>query len=250
MKTLLCATVLAVCSGVLPAYAEIQTKPVQFAKGHSSATIKGTLKGEQTVDYLLRAKAGQVMSISFKPSNDSAYFNVLPPGSQGEAIFIGSTEGNEWTGSLPSSGEYKVRTYLMRNAARRNESSDYQLSIAIANASSNASDKAVRASHAERAGLGQFDATGQIPCAQAKGQPMMQCVFGVARDPGGNASVRVTLPDGRSRFILFENGKAVSADLSQADGDMSFKASKESDLFKIQAGDERYEIPEAAVFGG
>lgn len=105
-------------------------------------------------------------------------------------------------------------------------------------------------SSAERAGQGKFDATGNIPCAQHKGQPMGRCPFGVAREGKGSATVVVTRADGRKRAIFFENGKATSADLSQADGNMTFKATKQSDLFKIQAGDERYEIPEAVVFGG
>lgn len=50
----------------------------------------------------------------------------------------------------------------------------------------------------ERATQGQFDARGEIPCAQYKGQPMfLRCPFGVAR-----------------------------------------------------AGNERYEIPQAVVYGG
>jgi hypothetical protein len=107
-----------------------------------------------------------------------------------------------------------------------------------------------RPSASERAGQGVFDARGQIPCAQHQGQPMGQCEYGVARENGGTASVAVTLPDGRKRFIFFQKGKATSADLSQADGNMTFRATKEADLFKVQAGDERYEIPEAVVFGG
>jgi len=41
-----------------------------------------------------------------------------------------------------------------------------------------------------------------------------------------------------------------SADLTQAGGNMTFRPTKRGDLFLIQAGSERYEIPEAAVFGG
>jgi hypothetical protein len=93
-------------------------------------------------------------------------------------------------------------------------------------------------------------ASGNIPCAQAKSQPMGQCPFTVEREGKGSALVKVTRPDGRMRVIFFEKGKATGADLSQADGNMKFKASKKGDLFKIQAGNERYEIPEAVVFGG
>jgi hypothetical protein len=108
-----------------------------------------------------------------------------------------------------------------------------------------------RASSAERAGQGQFDATSVAPCAQSRGQPLnQQCQLGVARDGNGTAMVVITRPDGRKRFIFFENGKAIGADLSQADGNMTFKASKQDDLYLIQAGDERYEFPEAVVYGG
>lgn len=107
-----------------------------------------------------------------------------------------------------------------------------------------------RPSSSERAGQGQFDARGNVPCAEHKGQPMGQCAFAVARDPGGTATVVVTRPDGRTRAIFFEKGKATSADLSQADGNMKFSARKKADLYMINAGDERYEIPAAVVFGG
>lgn len=107
-----------------------------------------------------------------------------------------------------------------------------------------------RVSASERAGQGQFDARGPVPCAMHPGQPMRECQASVARDPGGTATVVVTRPDGRTRAIFFEQGKAIGADLSQADGNMRFRASKRSDLYTIEAGDERYEIVEAFVFGG
>ncbi len=104
-------------------------------------------------------------------------------------------------------------------------------------------------SAAERAGLGDFDATGKVPCAAAAGQPLGQCDMGVARDGGGTATVIVTTPDGRKRALFFEGGKFLSADISQADGDITASATKEGDLFKIQVGEERYEIPEVVIFG-
>lgn len=108
-----------------------------------------------------------------------------------------------------------------------------------------------RAPSSERAGRGQFDANGPIRCAMRPGAPMQECQAAVARDGGGTATIKVTRPDGRSRFIFFEKGKAISADLSQADGNMRFRATKSSDgTYRIQAGNERYEIVEAFVFGG
>jgi hypothetical protein len=159
---------------------------------------------------------------------------------------ISANSAGAWVDITPQGSAAPIISYTAKD---KSNGMCQMLSAKAADAPVSAS-AAKRPSHTERAGLGQFDASGEIPCAQTTGQPMRSCKVQVARDPGGNASVKVTHLDGRTRFITFLKGKAVSADLSQADGDMRFKATKESDLFKIQAGRERYEIPEAVVFGG
>jgi hypothetical protein len=108
-----------------------------------------------------------------------------------------------------------------------------------------------RAPSSERAGQGQFDARGPVSCAMRPGQPMQECQAAVARDGGGTATIVVTRPDGRTRFIFFEKGKAMGADLSQADGSQHFSATKSNNgIYKVEAGEERYEIVDAFVFGG
>lgn len=81
------------------------------------------------------------------------------------------------------------------------------------------------------------------------GQPTQSCPYGVTRSGNGTADVTIKKPNGSSRVIFFENGKATGADTSQADGG-EFSAEKESDLFIIRVDKERYEIPEAVIFGG
>ncbi|MGD8709076.1 MAG: META domain-containing protein [Ectothiorhodospiraceae bacterium] len=100
-----------------------------------------------------------------------------------------------------------------------------------------------------RAGQGQFDATGRIPCAPYPGEPTVQCEFGVARAGGGYATVVVRKPRGGSRAIFFRMGRAIGADTSEADpGD--FGVTREGDLNVIRIGRERYEVPDAVVLGG
>ncbi len=234
-------------AGTALAADDIESRPLKFAKGATSATVKGSIQGRQTIDYKLRANAGQTMKASLKSGNPGLAFNVLPPGSKDVAI-EGAIGQQAWSGTLPADGEYTVRTYIDRAGARRGEKASYTLTVAIDGDPGSA--VAAGGNTIERAGAGKFDATGKIPCAQAKGQPMGQCDFGVARGGGGTATVAVTLPDGRKRTIFFERGKPTGADLSQADGNMAFRATKAANLYKIDAGNERYEIPEAVVFGG
>jgi hypothetical protein len=100
-----------------------------------------------------------------------------------------------------------------------------------------------------RAGQGDFDATGSIPCAQHVGQPMTSCEFGVARAGGGYATVVIQKPDGTARAVFFRMGRAIGADTSEADPG-EFRLTREADLNLIRVGTERYEIPDAVVLGG
>jgi heat shock protein HslJ len=101
-----------------------------------------------------------------------------------------------------------------------------------------------------RAGKGQFDATGLLPCVFAPGQPMGKCELGVARAGGGYATVVIKKPDGRTRAIFFRMGRPIAADVSESEGRLDFGATKEGDLHRIRVGNERYEIVDAIVFGG
>ncbi len=219
------------------AIAEPQVVPVAFAKDSSSVTLSGSLKDDQVIDYVLAIKAGQTMRVSMMPSDEAVYFNVLPPG-EGKAIFIGSVAGYEWAGELPTAGDYRVRTYLVNGAAKGNESSSYSLTITITSALTAATEAR------------EFDATGEVPCARYLGQPMASCKFGVKRGTDGDAAVTITFADGFVRLIFFEGGQVSGADMIQVEGDPSYSSSKVADLFSVRVGEERYEIPEAVVFGG
>jgi hypothetical protein len=113
------------------AEAGIQKKAVHFRQGTDQVEITGRIRGSETIDYEIPVRSGQSLSVSFKPGNRSAYFNILPPGSD-EAVFIGSTSGNSFTARLSAEGTYTIRVYLMRNAARRKETSGYTLTVGIA----------------------------------------------------------------------------------------------------------------------
>jgi hypothetical protein len=223
----------------------IEARPLQFAKGTSSLTVKGSLAGDKTIDYTLRARAGQTMTVTLKTSNAANYFNVLPPDSGDVAIFIGSTSGNEWTGVLPADGEYAIRVYLMRSAARRNEVANYTLTVGINDGAPSSPLGAAPASDAKVKGT-PFHATGQLPCSMGSApQGSAQCDFGVIRGKPGNAEVHVTPPGGFRRKLTFAGGKVSS------EAGAKVEAIKSGDLWSVDVNDyEHYRIPEAVISGG
>lgn len=123
---LLCGAYLA--PATLQAQAAAKPVVIQFAKGASSKVIKGSIRGDQGRLYTINIKAGQTLKVKMVTSNGSSYFNITAPGAQ-QALFIGSTEGNSYSGVVPSSGNYTIDVYLMRNAARRNETANYTLTV-------------------------------------------------------------------------------------------------------------------------
>ncbi len=236
-------SVLCFASGALAA-SGIETRLVHFAKGASSTTLKGALKGDRTVDYTLRARAGQTLTVALKTTNNANYFNVLPPGSRDAAIFVGSSGGNEWSGALPSDGEYTIRVYLMRSAARRSESADYTLTVGVTGDAATPALGRAPAGDAKVKGT-PYHATGGVPCSMGSApEASAQCRFGVIRGTPGNAEVHLTPPGGFERVLTF-TGVNVSG------GDAKVKASKTGDLWTIEVNDyEHYRIPEAVISGG
>ena len=239
--------VLAAASSMALAAADIETRPIHFAKGASSATAKGTIKGDQIVDYTVRARAGQTMSVKLDTRHGANYFNVLPPGSNDVGIFAGSTGGNEWSGVLPADGEYKLRVYLMRSAARRNESASYTLTVGVTGSAGAAAPTPLGqapASDAKDKRTG-YHATGPLPCAMGNA-PMgsTQCEFGVIRGKPGNAEVHIKPAGGLERVLSFRGNTVTS-------GNEKVKASKSGDMWTIEVNDyEHYQIAEAVISGG
>jgi hypothetical protein len=131
-RSILLTALLALAPTLAGAADKVTTTPVQFAKGTSSATLRGTVAGYDTVRYTVGARAGQTMTVTLAGSANAS-FNVYAPGvvaGQGEAL--GSTdETRRWTGTLPASGTYVVQVYQMRAQARRGEKAPHTLTVAI-----------------------------------------------------------------------------------------------------------------------
>jgi hypothetical protein len=122
----------AVVMPALPAFAQQKTK-VHFNAGNDNAAVEGSIKGHHYHDYILGAKAGQRMGVSLI-TEGNAFFNILPPGSDGVAIYNSSGAGNDATNIiLPNDGNYTIRVYLMGDAKDSNKTVKYMVSTTIMN---------------------------------------------------------------------------------------------------------------------
>lgn len=226
---------------------DITVKRVQFAPGANSAVVEDSIRGYQTIDYILGAKAGQYMNVSMATDNGANYFNILAPGENDVAMFNGSVDDNQYEGTLPASGDYKVRVYLMRSAARENQVANYRLEMVIGASNNGAATSSGSANPNDAKVPGtEYNATGNIPCTTDQTASQSSCPFGVVRQGNGNGIVDVTRPDGITISVFFENGQAVKAQ----GGSGAFSSAKQGDESVVTIGTERFTIPDAVIFGG
>lgn len=102
---------------------------VEFKPGADSAEITGRITGRESVLYKLNARKGQFLSLSLRPDNQSADFNLYVPGKGpgDEAMFNSAVGGREYTGQLYLDGDHTVSVFLNRAAARRGETANFDI---------------------------------------------------------------------------------------------------------------------------
>ncbi len=112
-----------------------QSADVKFEPGNFGTMVSGTITGDAYFDYSLGAKAGQEMfaelQVSDTNGNGVIYFNILPPDSDGVAIYNGSIDGNTARIDLPEDGNYTIRVYLMGNDRDTGKTVGYNLDLSI-----------------------------------------------------------------------------------------------------------------------
>ena len=112
----------------LSIFAQRAPERVRFQSGHSSATLKGRIAGFDTKDYVVGAKARQAMTLRLSSSHTSTYFVIYSI--NGRATDM--NEATEWSGTLSESGDYLIRVFMMRSAARRKgAAANFTLSLSI-----------------------------------------------------------------------------------------------------------------------
>lgn len=99
---------------------------VRFARGASTATVRGRIVGYKYVDYIIGVRAGQTLKLKLETGGNIG-FVVFDPSDEN---VIGADE-TEYTGEIEFTGDYKIRVLQPRASARRNNASNYTLRISI-----------------------------------------------------------------------------------------------------------------------
>jgi hypothetical protein len=132
------ASIVAVLSFILlavPISAQVERR-VTFAKGSSSATLRGTLpRNYADYDaYVIRARKGQTLSVKLITSDPNAYITVYETkklGPDEDMISTGGDFPRAWSGRLPITSEYSVQVYGSRSIDARSTRAAYSLEISI-----------------------------------------------------------------------------------------------------------------------
>ena len=163
--------------------------------------------------------------------------------STGSAMFVGDSGAN-YSGMLPTDGDYVVRVYLMRPAARRGESSNYTLTIGVAG-------KPLAPITASKDALvpgTSYHASAKIKCVPAFETAPRECdAFVIRRGFDGTATLDIP-GSVEKRSILFVQGKPTASNAMARDA-LTFE--RKGDVTIVKLGEsERYEIPDALIAGG
>lgn len=229
---------------VIIAQRDIRTERIQFRRGTSSTVVSGSIRGYEIREYVLNAKKGQYMNISMATDNSSNYFNILEPGEDQVAIFNSSMAQNQYEGTLAKSGDYKIRVYMMRNAARRNEIANYRLETIVTGRSKRDNSISRLPENPYQVG-NYYNATAYFRCSIGNANHDRQCPGGIVRRGNGNASVVVKYPNGYEVQYDFDRGNVTSTfsdNLNWGKSGDEWYIGVDRNLFII--------IPNAAIYGG
>jgi len=92
-------------------------KPIRFAKGTSSGTVKGTTRGSD--QYVLQAREGQTMTVRVASPQKNAAFEILIDD------YTVACRTTEWSGKLDGAGTYRIFVLATRGSAA------YELTVSI-----------------------------------------------------------------------------------------------------------------------
>ena len=105
MKRTFAVVTLALLLCANDAGAQCKSQRVKFARGATTAALRGKVTSARAVCYELRARAGQRMSVRLTSTGKKVRFGVMPPGFDREPVAENVTN---WEAVLEEDGDYVI----------------------------------------------------------------------------------------------------------------------------------------------
>jgi hypothetical protein len=105
MKKLIHIALIVTALAVTAAYGQTE-KRIQFAKGRSSATVKGN-SGQNGIYYVVRAKQGQMLVLDVSPTSKVGV-KVESNGRFGHQVLLREEKGGHFEVGLEEAGDYTI----------------------------------------------------------------------------------------------------------------------------------------------
>ena len=122
-----CGHLVAVSAQRFPANYPKHIQRVKFQRGRTTAVIHGVARTPGIYEWVLRAKAGQHMTVHLTSSNKGVEFSIFPPKNESSADYpLGVYD---WEGDLNTSGDYKIVLINNREGGPRNPT--YTLEVTV-----------------------------------------------------------------------------------------------------------------------
>ena len=98
--------------GAIATTAAQRDRRIRFPRGRTTAILRGTLtaRGDESHVYLLRARAGQTLTVHITArGRGDAAFSIRSP--RGGHVDEDNPIGTDWSGELPQSGDYRITVF-------------------------------------------------------------------------------------------------------------------------------------------
>lgn len=93
-------------------------------------TFRDSISEYDAISYAVPLQKGQALQVTLASSNAASCFDIHAPG-EAKPFFVGADSGNSHRLHVPSSGNYVIRVFLLRFAARDGQSADYAIELTL-----------------------------------------------------------------------------------------------------------------------
>ena len=99
---------------------------MRFQRGKTTTVIRGVARTPGIYEWVLRAKAGQHMTVHLTSSNKGVELSIYGPNDKNPDDALGVYD---WEGDLANSGDYKIT--LINNRDGRPQNPTYTLEVTV-----------------------------------------------------------------------------------------------------------------------